>query len=419
MRIAAFHRVQPTCSILLVALNLVAAVRSAGGIEPAGRGQPWKHHSIDDSARGADGVRLADANGDGLLDIATGWEEAGLIRLYLNPGGAQAKSRWPAVTAGRVKSPEDAVLVDVDGDGALDIVSCCEGGTKSVFVHWAPRDKSRLLDEAAWATEPIPALAGQQLAMYCLPLQIDGQHGIDLVIGSKGQGAKIGWLQSPPGARDLAAWKYHPLCDAGWIMSLVASDLDGDGDLDVVASDRKGKSAGCLWLENPGRGDEQQKPWPRQPIGPSGVEVMFLHAADFNADRLLDILVPTYGKQLYWHRRSVGAAPAWETRELPYPAAIGKGKGVRAADVNLDGQLDLVVSTENYEATSGLVWMSRSPSTDNSEWQTHEISGLAGPRGMKLDDLQMIDLDADGDLDVLTTEERTGFGVVWFENPTR
>jgi hypothetical protein len=52
-------------------------------------------------------------------------------------------------------------------------------------------------------------------------------------------------------------------------------------------------------------------------------------------------------------------------------------------------------------------------------WKTQEISGPAGPRGMKLDDIQLLDLDADGDLDVLTTEERTGFGVVWFENPTR
>jgi len=310
------------------------------------------------------------------------------------------------------------VLVDLDGDGSLDVVSCCEGGTRSVFVHWSPRDKSRLLDEAAWTTAAIPALAGQQLAMYCLPLPIDGQHGTDLVIGSKGQGAKIGWLQSPANPRDLAAWKYHPLCAAGWIMSLVASDLDGDGDQDILTSDRKGPAAGCHWLENPGIGERQTQPWTRHAIGPTGVEVMFLHFVDFDLDRRADVLVPTYGKQLFWHQRMEGAAPAWASVALPYPAQFGKGKGVRAADVDLDGQLDLVVSSENYEGTSGLVWLSRTAQAEG-RWHTHEISGFAGPRGLKLDDVQMIDLDADGDLDALTTEERTGLGVVWFENPTR
>jgi len=376
------------------------------------RGQPWKHHSIDDSARGADGVRLADANGDGLLDIATGWEEAGLIRLYLNPGPQKTKDPWPKVTVGRVKSPEDAVLVDVDGDGALDIVSCCEGNTRSVFVHWAPRDKTRVLIEAAWNTEPVPALAGRQMAMYCLPLQIDGQQGVDLVIGSKGPGAKIGWLRSPANPRDLAAWQYHPLCDAGWIMSLVASDVDRDGDQDLVASDRKGKNAGCLWLESPGAGPEQDRPWSRHPIGPTGKEVMFLHYTDWDGDGQLDLLVPTFAKQLFCHRRTTADPVGFEVQELPYPESIGKGKAVRAADIDRDGSQDLVISAENFEGTSGLVWCSR-------QGQTHEISGSAGPKGLKFDDVQTLDLDADGDLDILTTEERTGLGVVWYENPAK
>jgi FG-GAP-like repeat len=403
-------------SIVGVLLTLTASVLAQ---PPADRGAPWTHHSIDDSARGADGVRLADANGDGLLDIATGWEEAGIIRLYVNPGPKNAAQRWPAVTVGRAKSPEDAVLVDLDGDGALDIVSCCEGNTKSVFIHWSPRDKSRLLEESTWTTEPFPALAHQQLAMYCLPLQIDGSGGVDLVIGSKGPGAKIGWLQSPANPRDLAAWKYHPLCDAGWIMSLVAADIDADGDQDILASDRKGKAAGCLWLENPGPGTKQLEPWPRHAIGSAGHEVMFLHHVDFDADGQSDILVPTFDKRLFWHRRAGSAPAAWETKELPFPAAVGKGKAIRAADIDLDGRLDLILSTENFEGTSGLVWMSHAGDSLSANWLVHELSGPAGPKGMKLDDIQIIDLDADGDLDVLTTEERTGWGVVWFENPTR
>src|SRR5262245_1362554 len=82
---------------------LLALTASVLAQPSADRGAPWMHHSIDDSSRGADGVRLADANGDGLLDIATGWEEGGVIRLYLNPGPKHAAQRWPAVTVARVK----------------------------------------------------------------------------------------------------------------------------------------------------------------------------------------------------------------------------------------------------------------------------------------------------------------------------
>lgn len=46
----------------------------------------WQRHTIDDSFLGAGGTRLADINGDGLLDITTPWEQGGQVRVYLNPG---------------------------------------------------------------------------------------------------------------------------------------------------------------------------------------------------------------------------------------------------------------------------------------------------------------------------------------------
>ena len=117
----------------------------------------WKMHTIDDSSKGADGVRLADFNGDQRPDIVTGWEEGGLIRVYQNPGPKKSNQKWPCVTVGNVKSPEDAVFVDLDQDGNLDVISCCEGKNKSVFVHWAPSDKADYLDAEKWKTEPMPA----------------------------------------------------------------------------------------------------------------------------------------------------------------------------------------------------------------------------------------------------------------------
>ena len=138
----------------IVPLLLITLPLSAGDCSP------WPLHVIDDSFEGADGVRLADVNGDGILDIATGWEEGGLVRVYLNPGRERVKENWPAVTVGKVGSPEDAVLVDLDGDGAIDVVSCCEGKVKTVWVHWAPQEKGAYLDPDRWTVQAFPQTEG-------------------------------------------------------------------------------------------------------------------------------------------------------------------------------------------------------------------------------------------------------------------
>ncbi|MDB4394290.1 VCBS repeat-containing protein, partial [Rhodopirellula sp.] len=110
--------------------------------------ETWKRHTIDSSdrdagKRGADGVRLADVNGDGHVDITTGWEEGGAVVIYLNPGPSLATGRWPSVTVGSVKGVEDAVFADLDQDGRMDVVSCAEGKINNVFVHWAPKFKTK------------------------------------------------------------------------------------------------------------------------------------------------------------------------------------------------------------------------------------------------------------------------------------
>src|SRR5690606_3602058 len=58
----------------------------------------WERHTIDNTSRGADGVRLGDVNGDGRPDIATPWEEGGVVCVYLHPGVDAVKAPWPAVT---------------------------------------------------------------------------------------------------------------------------------------------------------------------------------------------------------------------------------------------------------------------------------------------------------------------------------
>jgi hypothetical protein len=352
-----------------LALGIALGLACSSAVTAQHHGQPWQRHTIDDASRGADGVRLADANGDGLLDIVTGWEEGGVVRLCLNPGPDHAAEKWPAVTVGTVGSVEDAVLVDLDGDGSMDVVSCCEGNVKVMFVHWAPSDRSQYLNSGEWHTRPLLTSDGLMQWMFCVPMDVDGKNGIDLVAGGKGEGAKIGWFEAPADPRDLAAWKWHARCDAGWIMSLIGTDVDGDGDPDVLVSDRKGAGRGCLWLENPGPGDQQTKPWACHRIGAQGREVMFICQADLDADGLQDVLAAVKPAEILYLRRKTADGKSWESFPVRLPEGTGTTKAVNVGDIDLDGKPDLVFTCEQAsQGKSGCMWLSYRTSPTDPVW---------------------------------------------------
>ncbi|MGB0325899.1 MAG: FG-GAP repeat domain-containing protein [Akkermansiaceae bacterium] len=374
--------------------------------------EPWNRHTIDESSKGADGVRLADVNGDGLMDIATGWEEGGVVRAYLHPGSKNCTAKWPAVTVGTVKSAEDAVFADLDGDGASDVVSCCEGRTRSIYFHWAPRAKESFLDAALWETTKLPATAGKQMWMYAFPMQIDGKHGVDLFVGSKGGNGSVGWLQAPENPRDLSKWTFHKLQDAGWIMSLILADMNGDQIDDLLVSDRRGSSRGIFWLQNPGP-EKAANPgaWKRHDIGDGKLEIKFITIGDLDQDGLDDVIA-TEKKSIVWYRLE---DKKWVQRIIPLPNEVGGGKSVVVSDINGDGRNDLVFSCEGAKAPlSGVRWLSWDKSPLEGIWSDHEVSG---PEGLKYDRLVVSDVDGDGDPDLLCCEERDQLGVFWYENP--
>jgi hypothetical protein len=313
-----------------------------------------------------------------------------------------------------VRSPEDAVFADLNHDGALDVVSSCEGKTRTVHVHWAPAERDRYLDPQAWRTEPIPVTQGQHLWMYALPLDVDGRPFTDLIVGSKS--GTLGWLQSASNPRELDRWTYHPLYEAGWTMSLEPRDMNRDGRVDILVSDRNGKNRGVLWLENPGPQSVSSR-WTEHRISADLGEVMFLDTGDLDANGTLDIVVsvkPRTIAQLLQDGNQTSTA-RWRSRVIEYSDRFGTAKAVRVTDVDLDGRLDLVGTCEQATGElSGVFWLrARAQAQD---WESIDIGG---PQGVKFDRIECLDLDEDGDLDLVTCEEQDNLGVIWYENPTR
>lgn len=377
----------------------------------------WIRHTIDGTSQGADGVRLSDVNGDGFPDIATGWEQGNIVRVYLHPGIKKVKNPWPYVTVGIVGDPEDAVFADIDGDGSVDVVSSCEGQTRTVFIHWAPSKKEKYRQSDAWETTALPVTEKKQSWMFALPMDINGNGRIDLVVGSKGSNASIGWLRSPKNPREVSAWTFHHLINASWVMSMQAHDIDGDKDLDILASNRKGLSPGILWLENPGASNKTQFPdWNLHRVGPSDREVMFLTMGRLDLDHP-EIICAVKGKGITRYTLDNQNPENWSLTEVSMSPECGTGKGVAIGDINLDNRTDIVISCEHAHGNlSGVRWLSYRQSPTETEWDHHEISGA---EGIKFDRIELLDIDGDSDLDVLTSEETTNLGVIWYENPLR
>lgn len=382
----------------------------------------WHRHVIDHSSRGADGTRLADVNGDGLLDIATGWEQGGVTRVCFHPGYQRVHHPWPAVTVGDALDVEDAMFVDLDADGAMDVVSCCEGREQALVVHWGC--EGRWLDSDSWVTMKVKPSIGMFRWMFAVPMDVNGDGQVDVVAGGKGQDSHLGWWEVPKRSRDVSLWRWHPLRQVNWLMSLDVVDMNHDGRKDLLFTDRKGPLSGVSWLEHPGVDQAStQSAWKEHPIGGQNREVMFLSRGDVSGDTVDEIVVAVRPLSILILQRqgeaelgvlANGKSQRWIERELAIPEAYGTAKATAVADFNLDGKPEIAFSTEKATSPKMAIGLFTSPLEGAQDLTVQSISGCDG---VKHDLLVPIDLDGDGDLDLLTCEEVKNLGVIWYENP--
>lgn len=383
--------------------------------------QPWKRHVIDDSSRGADGVKLGHLNNDELVDLTVGWEEGGITRVYLHPGKEAVTQRWPATTIGKTLSAEDATFVDLNGDGKLDVVSSCEGKEQALYLHFAPPEKD-LLVGGKWKQLPLPGSVGMTRWMFATPAKINfgGVAKRLLIAGSKDPNGTIGFWEIPENPEEPSTrWQWNALSKAGWIMSIIPKDMDGDGETDIFFTDRKGDRRGAYWLENPGSFDSH---WKKHLIGGNNEELLFSYLYDLDSDGLEDVLATAKDNRLLWWRRLDSAGKSWGLEEVEYPKYTARAKAVAVGDIDGDGLPDIIANCESAEPPlQGVFWLHQNKNKPLDQWESF---GISGPEGIKFDRIELVDLDLDGDLDVLTCEEhhrigekRVGLGIIWYENP--
>jgi len=186
------------------------------------------------------GTLLFDADGDGDLDlyVVSGGSEFPegsdmyQDRLYLNDGkGNFTKSNnLPATTS----SGSCIAAFDFDGDGDIDIF---RGG--EVVAHKYPQppqsylfvnDKGKFTDKT---NELNPAISRTGMVKSAVWADLNGDKKPELVIAGEWMPIKV--FEYASGKMKDVSLQYGFENTEGWWDKLVATDIDGDGDMDLVA----------------------------------------------------------------------------------------------------------------------------------------------------------------------------------------
>jgi tetratricopeptide (TPR) repeat protein len=341
----------------------------------------WHAHAFPPAASrpGATALAIADFDGDERADLAI--VEGG--ELLLRRGAQRSAADWKATVAGTAARVERLLAVDLDNDGAWDLVGAGPDG----LTAWRGDGKGGLA--AAAAPFGLAGVAGHAVAA----LDYDGEGDLDLAAaGARGVELLRNALSGPLVAVGKQALRGAP---AG-VHDLVASDLDRDGDLDLLLAGNDGLTL----LDNRRQGTLAKAPLPG--VAPGGARRVA--TADLDSDGRLDVIVGgTTGVRTFLNRGG---------RFAPGPQLDGTGevRGLASIDGDNDGRLDLAVG-----GTSGVFVFLQQPGERPGalRFTRQLVTGTPAP-----DALGAADLDGDGDVDLVAVSSRAAKAgnLVWIEN---
>jgi hypothetical protein len=291
-------------------------------------------------------MEVADIDGDGDLDILVA-NYGGANAIYINGGGGMLrKVTGPQgtgvafVTAGDSSSSEDVEVADIDGDGDVDVlVANGYGENNAIYIN-------------------------------------DGGGGLQKLM----QGAFV--------------------TDGGWSSDLEVADIDDDGDLDILVAN--GYDENNTMFINEGGGELR-----KETGGDFVTDVETRHkdmeVVDIDGDSDLDVLFAEYRTGDY--KAMYINDGAGELRKLSSDGDVGVFRGMfscfssdmEVADIDADGDLDVLLATENCENAMYL-------NDGNGELRKVTESDFVGDFGVSTA-LKVADIDGDGDLDVLVAND--------------
>ncbi len=360
-------------------LDLVGAYLEGSGSviwwrNDGGPAEEWTRVFIDHTFGGARGVYAADFDGDGRKDVAgTGF--CNEMAIWWNREGDPITWEKQVVSA-QFLGGHRLFAADFDLNGKLDLVGAAAQGND--ITIWLNQGGAPV----QWVEQVIDADYSGAVDIHAADIDRDGDPD---VVGCAYFGDLISWWRNDGGSPIV--WQGQTIRDQlDGAHCVRADDIDGDGDLDVAAVAYNARDV--IWCRNDG-GDPIT--WTCQAIDTSHVGVCSVRLADLDGDGDVDLVASAQDPgRLSWWENSDGLGTSWTQRDIrPYYSGAWP---LDVADMNEDGLLDVVCGAyyagtidwwsitqfgTNGWIDSSILDLSESPEAFRLEWDTDLPAGTA------------------------------------------